>query len=494
MANLKPNLEKLAHQIDKATDESDLQGVQNALSEIKQYNFELLSDIECASLYFFKANCYQSLRIIDNEHLQWAWENEHITKEIICLRLSLKILKKLPIAEDKTDLRFRVRTNLANLFSHLGRFVEAIAYWDEAIAEYPTFAMAIANKGNCLFHYARYVYDPSHQFILLSESFQHLTKGLYLGLEPHAKIGVSKQVLHLLTLEDWEQVDRSYANEEPAKETEEAQYRKWCTEHQLFINPLNDVLNNQLVQHDILTFPSMTIENKSEYQGTPEAFGIYNQLKQEYVSARYTVYAALQASQQEIHFSDKETALYDLLDFRCYQLWVEQLKMAFLSLYAIFDKLAFLINHYWQLNTPAHKIAFKTIWYNKKTLHRCFAESENWALRGLFWLSKDFYINQTTISTEPEAYHLNQIRNHIAHKYLKVYNGEIVSSTKNFAQDETFYPITSTDFIEQTIKLLKLVRSSLIYLPLAVYIEEAKQDKSDLAFPMMMNLVGDDFR
>jgi hypothetical protein len=227
---------------------------------------------------------------------------------------------------------------------------------------------------------------------------------------------------------------------------------------------------------------------------SPDVYGIYNQLKQEYISARYILFEAIEESKKySVHFSDKQVYLVDMLDSRFYRLWVEKMKMAFLAAYAIFDKMAFLINEYWQLGFPPDKTDFRKIWFEfefelkegnnrkinfqiKKEYNPKLKIDKNLPLNGLYWLSKDIYYKNDKRPTEPDAKQLNHIRNHISHKYLKVqHSSNNPASWRENNGHELTYPIDEAELQEQTIKLLKLVRSALIYVSLAVNCEEKQR-------------------
>jgi len=158
--------------------------------------------------------------------------------------------------------------------------------------------------------------------------------------------------------------------------------------------------------------------------------------------------------------------------------------MAFLAAYAIFDKIAYLVNEYWKLNLPIKKVNFHTVWLrdtsSSKRLASVFIDSANWPLRGLYWVSKDLYYKANPEQpTEPDARHLYYIRNHITHKYLKVHD-HILCDTVSWRERHGYdllYPISELELQEQAVKLLKLVRSALIYVSLAAHWSERETIK-----------------
>ncbi|MEI2773964.1 MAG: LA2681 family HEPN domain-containing protein [Candidatus Competibacter sp.] len=477
------SLDDLARLIDAAMDASDIDAIRRYLRRLEDISKRNLTKIAQAQVGFFKANCYSTLRQLQNRHQSWDWDDPDLENEIYHLRLARNFLSEIPIESDRTDLRFRVSTNLANAFNHVGRFSEAIDLWSEVLEEFPEYAMAVGNRGFALSWYARYLYDPGHQELFLNESYRSIKLALELGVEEHAASGMQQWMEHLLELYDWESFQFQRKYESRGRSKREKAYRTWCLDHKLFLNPLNDLWKEDIAANDVFTFPSIIVKLENSRRGSPpEVYGIYNQLKQEYVSTRYMLFDAIAESEEKVHFSDKKVKLYDMLDYREYRLWIEKAKMAFMSAYAIFDKIAFLVNEYWELGQSARRINFKSCWFkNGKTSDgfvAAFESSENWPLRGLYWISKEFIGEKERESPlQPDAWHISEIRNHIAHKYLKVFDHILVDTKqwRNASGHELEYPISDQELIKQTLKLLSLVRSALIYVSLAVYDEESRK-------------------
>jgi tetratricopeptide (TPR) repeat protein len=424
---------------------------------------------------------FSAIRQISGDHQSWSWESVELEKEIYHLRVAYNYITKVSQTEDHSDLRFRILTNLANTLNHTGRSAEAIALWDKVLAKHPNYGMSALNRGYAIYWYGRYLYDPGHQTLFLNESYHQVKQSLSFDIENHAIEGISEWLKYLLEIGSWENFNFHQEPESRGRSKREKTYRTWCINNRLFLNPLNDLWNTDIVANDVLTFPSVIIKlEENPSSSPPEVYGIYNQLKQEYVSARYMLFNAIEESQEAIHFSDKRVLLYNMLDYREYRLWIEKAKMAFLGAHAIFDKIAYLVNKYWSLELPARKINFTSCWFNNgnpaKGLAKPFASSENWALRGLYWLSKDFKeTNESQV--QPEAWHIAQIRNHIAHKYLKVFDHMLVDTEgwRKRTGHEWEYPISDQELINQTLQLLSLVRNALIYVSLAAHHDEQKK-------------------
>jgi hypothetical protein len=204
----------------------------------------------------------------------------------------------------------------------------------------------------------------------------------------------------------------------------ERAYRAWALDNRLFLNPMNDLGSYSIAARDVLHLPTLTTGISDAGPGPPVAFGFYNQLKQEFVSARWLCFDGL--TEHRAHFSDRDTHLYDTLSIPAYSLALEKSKAAFRMAYSLFDKIAFFINHYFRVGVPERAVSFRGVWYERKgdpkPLSAVFKDRENWPLRGLYWLSKDLYEPSFQKVAEPDAEGLAELRNHLEHKYCQVHD------------------------------------------------------------------------
>ena len=159
----------------------------------------------------------------------------------------------------------------------------------------------------------------------------------------------------------------------------EKEYRQWCINHTLFINPLNDFIYENIVGHDCFFLPAITL-NKDH---PPVYHTIYNQLKQEYVSARYLYYECM--NKFTPHFSDKENMQMNMY-YAVYSLNTEKLKIVFRVCYSLFDKIGYLLNSYLKIGMNPKDVSFRKVWHIKSSvtknweLNKVITESQNWPL------------------------------------------------------------------------------------------------------------------
>jgi len=385
-------------------------------------------------------------------------------KEIFHLRSALHYIGK------RKDINTcQIYTNLGCAFDHVGRFSEAQEYFDKALSINLNFGMALGNKGFGLYRYAREVFDGVHQFIFLQYARKYLLEALQKqDVYDEARNAFRNMADHIATrypladLNDFKVYKDIFQN----LSEDEINYRQWCVDNNLFLNPLNDVLSQNVVAHDVLHTPTMIMKRDEK----PICQSMYNQVKQEFVSARFLFYEGVNAS--EPHYSDKEVVLYSTFDLPIYSISIEKVKIAFRVCYSIFDKIAYLINIYLDLGVDMHRVSFRNIWHKKGNRNNPINEeifnSQNWALNALFWLSKD--LDEGTDSPiEPEAKEIALMRNFMEHKSFKIVE------SKNICWDEApeTYEIERLDFYDKAFKILKLTRSALIYLSSFLYEQES---------------------
>ena len=184
------------------------------------------------------------------------------------------------------------------------------------------------------------------------------------------------------------------------------------------------------------------------------------------------------------------------LDYPSYSINVEKLKAAFRIAYSVFDKIAFFLNEYFELGMSPGDVSFRRIWYVKgdknKGLRPDVQAMSNWPLKALFWVGKDLSENRPefTEAMHPDSRLLASIRNHLEHKYLKLHEDDWAGlpkhSTYSFMEGDTLaLSLRRSDFEEKALRILKLVRASLIYLICTVRLEELHRGAKRGATPVV---------
>lgn len=499
-------LASLAQLIDRAADRGDESGLQHAVAAGESIRPKLDDAAHRTTLHYYLANAWAGLRHIRRltDAARWEWEQPEAENEIVHLRRAVQAGRLGHVASRRHMCP--MLTNLGNLMNTVGRFVEAIAYWNEALSIDPAFGMARGNRGLAFSYYAQSLCDQPDAASLFRGALLDLREALTQRLESDARGGFTALRDRIESALKPDFVAEAARAEEPTKDAEapEVKYRRWCLTERLFLTPLNDLGESWSAACDPLTLPGIVVPLREG----PKYPSFFNQMKQEFVSARYLYYEA--ETSEGVHFSDRGVLLLNTLDYPSYSLATEKLKCAFRMAYALLDKIAYLLNDYLALQIPDHLVSFRSLWYEKRDRRRPlraeFRQRENWPLRGLFWLSKDLSENEPGFrdALEPDARDVALVRNHLEHKHLRLHDdlwsGRDDASDKpmSFLVDPLAYSMYRSDFAAKALRLLRTARAALIYLSLAVWREETSREKvSDpgkLIMPSPLDVWEDDWK
>ena len=491
--------------IDHAEDDATPDLAERALRFADEAETWGLDDGQSALLDYFRANawgCLYQHRRADRA-AAWSWDQPEIQAQILHLR---RALRSAGFEALDPIRRCQILTNLANQFDTAGRFVDAQEYWTRALEIEPRFWMARGNRGRGLMHYAGALYDPDHQAVLAQNAHGDLLTA-FVTAEAHPELGhasvpfrFAESAAQIGRAYDVDAIEESYDAEiPPLASDEDGDYRRWCLHHRLFLNPLNDILAKPIAATDVLGLPTFTTAPDEP----PVVVGFFNQLKQEFASARWLCYGGVHSAGP--HPSDRNVRLLNTLDYPSYGLATEQLKLAFRMSYSLFDKIAYFLNHYLGLGIPPTRVSFKTLWRAKDNgpVRELFETSENWPLRGLYWISRDLFEPEVRQTAEPDAEALLELRNHLEHKYVKVHDWSLPrvpapGEPRDPFYDDLAYAITRTDLERKVLRILKLARSALIYLSLGMHKEEARRSEAEcdggLRMPMILDEWLDDWK
>jgi len=461
------------------------------------------NETDVALLDYYLGNIWNGIKYLAGPYKNggWEWDFPELENETVCLRRALRSpgFPKLSGIQ-----RCKILTNLANCYDTTGRFVEAIDAWNDALEIEPRFGMARGNRAVGRWSYARSLYDQGLASVMAREAWQDLDPSRLLGLEPGAGGHFAETRGKIEAAVPPEVLKKSidFNDFSLGKTKAEVVYRRWCLIGRLFLNPLNDIGPYPIAARDILTSPSIV----APIGEGPRFHGFFNQIKQEFCSARWLAFEAIHTSAP--HFSDSDVLIYNTLDYPSYSLAAEKLKLAFRSSYSLLDKIAFFLNAYLGLGIPERNVSFRGIWYEgqkkKKGVRQEFKERPNLPLRGLYWLGKDIYEGGPEFRAviDPDAQRLCEIRNRLEHNYLKLHldlwPGPATTGSGIQFVDDLAESVFQTDFRAMTLRLLSLVRAAIIYLSLGVHREEriraTKRPSNAPTPPMFLDVWEDDWK
>lgn len=480
-------LDHIGTLIDASHDAGFAQGADRAIYLLDELAKRDMVVKHRATLEYFRANAWAVKEAASGEHGSWAWEHPEREQQILALS---RAAVHSGFVELDLMRRCQILTNRANQLNVMGRFIDAIEGWDAALRIIPKFAMAQANRGYGLKHYAGLLDDVRERAILLL----HAHDGLLAAIASDAVLdAIYPDALAQRFAEDAKtyaaagDLDRIRELQDVGvppfgRSKAERKYRQWCLDRRLFLNPLNDLGPHPRAACDDLVLPPISerFDERSRAVTPPPVIGFFNQMKQEYVSARFMLYEGL--CDTKLHFSDRGVLLFDTLDYPMHSLATERVRTAYRIAYSLLDKVAFLVDHYWKLGKIADRINFKNVWMveGKPRLLDRFRDYPNWPLRGLFWLSKELFDDQLKRTTGPDARELHDIRNALEHKFLQVHEGWARPFMWTAPSSEGLGFSIDSDLLEaKALRVMKIARSALIQLSLAIGVEERARTRPD---------------
>lgn len=510
---------------DKALDEKNTDTLHKIAEEcLKWAESENYNILEKGILAYHGATSFSNfINLRYQRALSYSEDKNNEQDFEMCLLLFRLAIENLTTYQEKEELQAESEeayyaatyllmafTNYANLLNTCGRIIKSLSYLKIGLDK--DFPMAVGNFAGFLIDYARLDYDNGHQSVFANEAYQLLDKVLkFEKLDPKAYkhyedlIEILKKSYPL----DFLETPYEFGKYSLGDSEEEINYRNWCLKNTLFLNTLNDVFPNSASATDILHLPDIV----TKIDEGPKYHGLFNQIKQEYVSARFIAYDAL--SSNGAHFSDKDVYLVNTLDYPTYGVSVEKMKYSYRSLYSLFDRIAFFINEYFDIGIKDRDVSYRSIWqgkinrkkdsYNFKVNLKSKMTDENnfnLPLVGLYWLCKD--IGKQKVEhryIEPSIEHISKIRHHLEHRYLKVHDSlfyPVLRDSQTKREDPLAYSITVDEFKEAIMKLLTYVREGIILLTMAVHLEEKlkknNENSDKMSMPMHMDQYDDDWK
>ena len=471
--------EKYAKSLDDATMSGDMEQLETLLDEIEN----ILPNVDIAS----QARLYYSIGTVYSDFAKFKgmpWE-ESMRKQLYCFRKSIDCIEMPEYAKKEYDPYIKgfkrlLYTNYGNTLSSCGRRIEAISQYKKALDIHFSFGMALGNLGRAYKDYGIMDYDNGHQHYFHHFAYSLLQSAVSCK-DPNTHDEAKESFRKAIGEYEEDYIENFLSKELKIphfsyKNNVEEQYRKWAVENNLFLNTLNDLpVSEMCFATDVLQLPNMV----APIDAKPIYHGMFNQIKQEYIYARYQYYCSLQI-REEPHFADKDTHLVNLADYPQYGLRIEQLKSAFKTLYGLFDKLAFFLNSYFDLGIKERDISFSHIWlaeFGKGKNHYSYKNvlnyEKNFALASLYWISRDFY-DKFENSPNPRLRRISDVRNALEHKYVKVTNGWFPERTNGEMDDLALY-VTEDELSALTLELMHIVREAIICLSLCVHEEERKK-------------------
>ena len=368
------------------------------------------------------------------------------------------------IANDSTapvELRLKALTDAGNSYDNVGRYFDALAKYDLALALDPSFAMAMGNRGMALFFLSPLM--GPYALETIEEAADCLDAALN-DQDGLLKYGGKSAMNTFRELRSMIEVPQNVRENVPDSRTSsDDPYLKWCLMHELFLHVSPDHIRHDTEILDSISFKSFSVATSEEgLKFAKSIIDAFNTLKQEYVSARYLLWlATARDSPIEEHaraFSKRVT----FWDTSTYARFSIRTGIAIQSLKAavdLLDKIAAFVHIFFRAPRVRGQVTFaKFPTVKKGRLYPEFATAlkgpeRNRGLMALLDLNKELGEQRTSLLKERVIR-----RNTSTHMFLVAHN----SAPEN--------PIAKVDridwhqLIKESLDQLKYVRGAILYL------------------------------
>ncbi|MCA9371692.1 MAG: hypothetical protein H6773_02850 [Pseudomonadales bacterium] len=422
-----------------------------------------------AYLHYCLANGYTSLYQL-TERMGGAVDRT-ISQSANLLQAKQHLIQATNNEFDDPNLKTQLLINLGNCLDTLGRGIEAITAYNEALNLNKNFPMAIANRAKALRAFAdisdKYrasIYVTAYQDI---KSVLDDPKLVQVG-GTDAKKAFERELDYIESLfQDKSLLKKSIKH--PRYKTKgltkfEQYYLDFCSREKLFLNfHIHDDFCEAAIEDPVFIRLITKIDDNDTFYNFAKQL---NQIKEDYAVARLNLVQS-QYKQKTFDSISKRTSYVYALDYSQFNLYVGLLKSAFKDAFNILDKIAVFINDYYDLGLKENNIYFSTasVWEHKEVIRKEILNSDNLSLYALYDIYRDFKLNRYQ--------RIKQIRNALTHRRLIVFDSLITS-----VDDKTDkHNIDSDTFFQETVNLMRLTKAVIIYLINFVNTEEDKKNK-----------------
>lgn len=374
------------------------------------------------------------------------------------------------------DLKTKILVNLGNCLDSLGRSIEAINAYNQALSITKNFPMAVANRAKALRAFAEIsdkyrasIYVTAYQDIKsVLEDPKLVEVG---GIE--AKRAFEHELAYIESrFQDQSMLKKNLKH--PHYKTSslsdfEKYYLTFCSQQRLFLNfHIHDDYCEAAIEDPIFIRLITKVDDNDTFYNLAKQL---NQIKEDFAVARLQLVQS-QCKQKDFDNISRRTSYVYALDYSQFNLYLGLLKSSFKDAFNILDKIAVFISDYYSLGFNENDIYFNSlrgtkgassIWEDKGIIRKEILNSENLSLYALYDIYRDFKTKRFQ--------RIQAIRNALTHRRLIVFDSLIVS----VADKGDKHNIDYDTLLSETINLLRLTKAAIIYLINFVNSEEEKK-------------------
>lgn len=380
-------------------------------------------------------------------------------------------------------LRVQALTNSANAFDAVGRNLEALRRYDEAIALDADFGMALGNRAITLVHYAQF---HEHSSMLIALAIRDLN-GVLRDRDRVVAIGGPGSLKHFQEVRSRVSArkDVPLPTRNPASWKEA--HARWCFTHELFLH-----VSHHCLRPDDAHYDAVFVRQLSSGHGTQETRRVYdlvdalNVLVQEFVAARYLTWLAIAPEAPVVKQAAAISARVPFHDSLMLARWGARTAMALQALSAatnLLDKVAAFLHLYFRTGRRRQDVYFRGFWKAPKqrgqpmAMEPAFiehlsgaedaAEPFNLGLLALCDLARD-------LDADTPLARLLGLRHAATHRFLVAHHGMAPESS------EWLERLEWNELVRVMLEQLGVARAALIYLVRTVDLSEACIVANDL--------------
>lgn len=431
-----------------------------------------------SNIHYNLANGYLSLYELTEKKIgvEVIPQSKNLQKAKLHFREALKLCKDF-----NSDFKKRVFVNYGNCLDVLGRGVEALNVYDNAIKIDKSFSMAIGNRAKalCFFadisgQYRKEIYIEAYKTIKSIIDNQDLIAIGGLGAKKSFENKLQKIESHFKDKKDLTKTFKHSKYNTAKLSKFEIFYLDFCIKEKLFLNFCihDNQCKSAIIDPIFISLITEIDDNDTFYQLAK----YINQIKEDYAIARLLLVQS-QFKREDFNSISRRTTFVNTLDYSQFNLYFGLLKSAFKEAYNILDKIAVFVNDYYKLGLQEDRIYFTSIWYcnNCKKIRDEILESKNISMYALYDIYQDFRSNYYK--------NMQNIRNALVHRKLVIFDSMPTDGDKKDDKNNIDYDT----MLSETINLLRLTKSAIIYLVNFVNIEENKKRKGELIVKMLVD-------
>ncbi len=413
---------------------------------------------------------------VDQRGLATAWSDKRSE-----LHEARKLFKC--VADDEsapTELRLKAHTDVGNSYDIVGRHIDALSHYDQALRIDPSFGMALGNRGLALFYVAPLM--GPHQSHVLGEAAADLDAAIH-NQQSVLQCGGQSALDQFVRLRS--KILESAGLDQHSRELHaslEDPYLKWCLDNRIFLHPSMACIHDQLETMDPIFFSGIRSSlNPDDLKLTNEIVDAFNAVKQDYISARYLAWLAFADESPIREHTRMVTRRTSFLDTLGYIRWGTRTGIAVQAHRAavdVLDKIASFV-HLYLRSGRIRDVSFRSLPYAKASSNDLDqmiagligAPEINRGLMALTDLSSDL-VN-----------HLRKVvqRRHAAtHRFLVIHN-EMPGESSEWSEHTSWI-----DHVEESLYQLRMARSAAIYLAQMIDIHEESLSTVDSSGGLVM--------